>query len=288
MSKAHRKRAKRVPWLGRLLAQLPNDWPVLYPLYLAAQLDTAEEEYRNPRWPAVLNGLRLAYLSDIHFGALFGEKRVRALAERVNALSPDVILLGGDYGEDSQGAVDFFRLKPGFRARYGVAAALGNHDRTLPDGNLPRILDAMRADGVTPLCNDVWMLEKGGKRVAFAGADDYYNGEPDLSKLSELTREADFTVFFPHEPDILPQVYALADGPFYQLALCGHTHGGQVTVLGHSLHSSSDLKDRYRSGWYHEQGTDILVSNGVGTSVLPVRLGTRPQIHLLTMRSGAL
>ena len=81
---------------------------------------------------------------------------------------------------------------------------------------------------------------------------------------------------------ILPQT--LADGPFYQLALCGHTHGGQVALLGHSLHSSSDLGDRYRSGWYREAGAEIMVSNGVGTPVLPVRLGAPPQYHLITLR----
>ena len=77
----------------------------------------AEEEYLSPRWPEDMDGLRMAYLSDIHYGSLFEEKRVRALAEKVNAWRPDVILLGGDYGEDSQGALDFWALKPGFQAK---------------------------------------------------------------------------------------------------------------------------------------------------------------------------
>lgn len=279
-----RKRAKKVGWLGRLLMLLPAGCVLLYPLYLAAQLDTVEETYSSPRWPAAFDGLRLVFLSDIHYGSLFPEERVRRLAERVNALSPDVILLGGDYGEDSDGAIRFFELHPGFRAKYCVAAVMGNHDRTLPESNLQRLMAAMAAEGVIPLVNDVWTLEKDGRRVAFAGVDDYYNGHPALERVAALSRGADFTVFIPHEPDILPAVYDLPEGPFYQLVLCGHTHGGQVTLFGHSLHSSSDLKDRYRSGWYHEKGTDILVSNGVGTSMLPVRLGARPQIHLLVMR----
>ena len=282
MGRRKRGRARPVGWPGRLLARLPAGSPLLYPLYLAAQLDTAEETYASPRWPRALDGLRLAYLSDIHYGSLLGEARVRSLAERVNALEADVILLGGDYGEDTDGAARFFALKPGFRARYFVAAALGNHDRIQPEEHLPPLMDAMRADGVIPLVNGAEYLQKDGCTAAFVTVDDYYNGAPDLRRAAELARGADFTVFFPHSPDILPQT--LADGPFYQLALCGHTHGGQVALLGHSLHSSSDLGDRYRSGWYREAGADILVSNGVGTSVLPVRLGARPQIHLLVMR----
>ncbi|HUM61301.1 MAG TPA: metallophosphoesterase, partial [Clostridia bacterium] len=67
--------------------------------------------------------------------------------------------------------------------------------------------------------------------------------------------------------------------------ICGHTHGGQIVFFGRSLHSSSEYGDRYRSGWYREQGADILVSEGVGTSILPMRVGTRSQIHRLILRN---
>lgn len=281
-----KKRAKKVGWIGRLAALVPAGCALFYPWYLAAQLDTVSETYLNARWPAALDGLKIVFLSDIHYGSLFKEDRVRKLADRVNALEPDLILLGGDYGEDSDGAVEFFRLRPGFRAKYGVLAALGNHDRTLPESNLQAVQAVMRENGVIPLVNDVWTLNRDGQTVAFASVDDCFNGFPDLEKVAALCSGADFTLFFPHNPDILPSVYALPGGPFYQLALCGHTHGGQVALFGHSLHASSDYGDRYRSGWYHENGTDILVSNGVGTSWLPVRLGARPQIHLLVMKHG--
>lgn len=284
MGKKIRKRAHKTGWPGRLLMLLPAGCALFYPLYLAAQLDTVETACAFPEWPEAFDGLRIVFLSDIHYGALFPEKRVRLLAERVNALEADVILLGGDYGEDSDGAIAFFALHPGFKARLGVAATVGNHDRTLPEENLNKLTAAMRENGVIPLVNDVWTLTKDGQTVAFAGVDDYYNGFPDLEKAQRLCAGADFTVFVPHTPDILPQTYEAPGGPFYRLALCGHTHGGQVALFGHSLHSSSDLGDRYRSGWYRENGADILVSNGVGTSVLPVRLGARPQIHLLTMK----
>jgi len=283
--KERRKRGRRASLLGRLLALLPAGCALLYPLYLAAQLDTVEAVYTSPQWPAAFDGLRVVFLSDIHYGAFFREDRVRALVRRVNALEPDVILLGGDYGEDSDGALKFFDLKIGFQARLCVAAAMGNHDRTLPESNLPLLMAAMRERGVLPLVNDVWTLEKDGQTVALCSVDDYYNGSPDLDRVAQLCRGADFTVFFPHTPDILPAAYDMPGGPFYQLALCGHTHGGQVALFGRALHSSSEFGNRYLSGWYREEGTDILVSNGVGTSLLPVRLGARPQIHLLTMKT---
>jgi len=194
-----------------------------------------------------------------------------------------VVLLGGDYGENSDGAVAFFHLHPGFQAKYAVLAAFGNHDRTIPESNVQALSEAMKQDGVIPVLNDVWFLEKNGKFLAFASPDDYFNGFPDLKKLARLCEKADFTIFFPHNPDILPEVYEQLGKPFYQLAICGHTHGGQVAIRGHAVKSSSLYGDRYLSGWYREEGADILVSNGVGTSGLPVRLGARPQIHLLTL-----
>ena len=120
--------------------------------------------------------------------------------------------------------------------------------------------------------------------MAFVSCDDYYCGQPELQKIAAFRLKADYTVFLPHMPDILPETFKMPGGPFYQLALCGHTHGGQVAVLGHAIHSSSIYGSRYLSGWYNENGVDFLVSNGVGTSGLPVRLGAKPQMHLITMK----
>ena len=284
MNREKKKRAKQVGWLGRVLAKLPSSWPLLYPLYLTAQLDTVKENYVSPLLPAAFDGFTIGYVSDIHFGQLLKEDRVRALVKQVNAWQADILILGGDYGENAEGSLRFWQLRPGFRAKERVVATVGNHDRTEPDSLLPAMTDAMRADGVTPLINDALLIRRQGTALALASADDYFNGNPDLLTTAAPCRGADFTIFFPHNPDILPETYEMPGGPFYQLALCGHTHGGQVAVLGHAIKSSSIYGNRYRSGWYREHGVDILVSNGVGTSGLPVRLGARAQIHLITLK----
>ena len=283
LNREEKKRTHEPFWLGKLMAKLPP-WPIFYPLYEASRLNMIEELYWSPKIPEGFDGFRVAYLSDIHYGPLFSEQRVRDLAERVNKLHADVVILGGDYGVNSDGAVDFFELKPGFQAKTAVLGVMGNHDRMLPEENFEKLIAAMKADGVTPLVNDGVVLERRGSRMAFAACDDYYCGQPDLKKTAALSKTADFTVFLPHMPDILPDTFDLPGGPFYQLALCGHTHGGQVAILGHAIHSSSIYGNRYLSGWYHEHGVDFLVSNGVGTSDLPVRLGAKPQMHLITMK----
>ena len=285
MSHRKEKTARYPSRLGKFLALLPAGCILLYPLYLATRLDLEECTYRHAALPPAFDGLKIVYVSDIHYGTYFKKDRLEKLVERINALEADILLLGGDYAEDSQGALEFWQMKPPFRAKTAVFCVFGNHDRTLPEENFLPIQNAMKAAGVLPLVNDVYMLEKDGHTLAFAGPDDYYNGYPDLEKLARLSQAADFTVFLPHTPDILPKSYQLPEGPFYQLALCGHTHGGQVAFFGYAPKPSSELGNRYRSGWYHEEGTDILVSNGVGTSLLPVRLGARPQFHLITLQS---
>ena len=283
VNREKKKQPHRIHWLGKLIAKLPA-WPVFYPIYAASKLNLVEELYWSPKIPEGFDGFRIAYLSDIHYGDLFPEERLRDLVQRVNKLHADVVVLGGDYAVYSDSAIQFFELKPGFQAKTAVLGVMGNHDRMSPEENLDKLMAAMREDGVTPLVNDGVILERKGSRMAFVACDDYYCGKPDLQKTAALGRSADYTVFLPHMPDILPETFSMPGGPFYQLALCGHTHGGLVAVMGRAIKSSSIYRSKYLSGWYHEHGVDFLVSNGVGTSGLPVRLGAKPQMHLITMK----
>ncbi len=283
LNRENKKKQHAPFWLGELLAKIPP-WPIFYPLYEASRLNLEEELYWSPRIPEGFDGFRIVYLSDIHFGPLFSEERLRDLVQRVNKLHADVVVLGGDYAVNSDGAVAFFQMKPGFQAKTAVLGVMGNHDRMLPEENFEKLKQAMRDDGVMPLVNDGVVLERKGSRMAFVSCDDFYCGEPDLKKTAAPAKTADYTVFMPHMPDVLPETYKMPGPLFYQLALCGHTHGGQVAFMGHAIRSSSIYGSRYLSGWHHEHGVDILVSNGVGTSGLPVRLGAKPQMHLITMK----
>ncbi|MBR6526208.1 MAG: metallophosphoesterase [Clostridia bacterium] len=286
MSFKHKKRRTHTPSkLAKWMALLPASCALLYPLYLAAQLYTDVQHYTSSSLPAAFDGLTVTFVSDIHFGSLFSKERVEHLVQQVNALKSDIILLGGDYGETSQGALDFFALNPRFEASIGVFATVGNHDRTMPDSNLSRITQAMAENGVTPLVNDAWVLERENTSLAICSVDDFYNGFPDLERVSKLVADADFVLFMPHTPDILPECEKMGES-FYHLALCGHTHGGQVALFNRPILSSSTYGARYNSGWYKENGADIFVSTGVGTSAFPVRLGTKPQIHQFFFKSS--
>lgn len=269
-------------WMTRLPA--PR-W--LYPLHLARQLYLDEREIALDSLPPGLWGLRIAYVSDIHYGVMLSKERLIDLAERVNRLDADLIILGGDYADSSKCYEEFWRIIPDLHARYGVCAVLGNHDRG--DCRLKNQTDAMRRRGVVPLINDTLRLEIGGARLAICGPDECYHGAPDYARLARQARGADFVIFAPHSPDALPDAFKVQEKPFFQLALCGHMHGGQVAVFGISVHTASRRGFRYgarfRTGLIYEKGVPVLVSNGVGTTWMPLRLGAKPQYHLYTLRS---
>lgn len=271
--------ARRI--LPPIFRHIPTDRKWLRPFYQTTQLKTREEAYASDRLPAVFSGLTLAYASDIHYGSYLNDQRALEIMAQITGLQTDLIILGGDYGQDAVTAEAFFDLIPPFAPETPVLAAIGNHDLMGNGANITRLTDKMRAKGVTPLRNDVFWLRKDGHSIAFCAPDDILTGFPDFAALKEKAAGADFVIFMPHSPDLIPP--AREAGFHFDLALCGHTHGGQIAPFGRSLHASSRYGDRYRMGWVREEGADIFVSCGVGTSILPMRIGTHPEIHRITL-----
>ena len=172
-----------------------------------------------------------------------------------------------------------------------MRAVVGNHDRTEPESNFAVLVAAMKSYGALPLNNYVDRIKVGQSYVYIAGVDDYDNGFPDVRGVARQVTTDDFVIFVGHNPNLLLDAFRATDrdgdNHWFDLALFGHTHGGQVTLFGHSVFSRNALEigERYLSGWKEENRAHILVSNGVGTSVLPIRLFARPQIHLITLKS---
>ena len=262
-----------------------------YPFVEARMLSTQNHTLQVANLPANLKNIKIVYASDFHQNGWFGQKKVNDVIKRLNNLSADIIILGGDYAMDSDSAIVFFENMPSLHARLGVYGVLGNHDRTLPESNLQLVMDAMKDAGITPLVNSVSRVKVGQSYLYIAGVDDFYNGTPDVKGVASLVKNEDFVVFAGHTPDLLPDAQKAQDmngnGHWFDLALFGHTHGGQINLFGFTpfRNVSEELSARYISGWREENRAAILVSNGIGTSSFPVRLFTPPQIHLITLKA---
>lgn len=260
-----------------------------WPLLETFMLETESTTLTGADLPSGIGQLRIVYASDIHKGGLYTDSRLAALISHINACNADIVLLGGDYANDSQGAVDFFRQMPAIHARYGVYAVLGNHDRTLPEGNMTTLRSVMQAAGVTPLINTVSRVRIGASELFIAGIDDVNNGRPDLKGVASQVSASDYVIFLSHSPAIIPDALKAVDQNgskgWFDLGLFGHTHGGQIALLGPLL-KNDGVPDEYTKGWFKHNRTDMLVSRGVGTSGVPLRLFCTPQIHLITVNAA--
>lgn len=284
-----RGKHRRSGCLGRLITLAVLLFVLVYPFYQGRTLYTVRDTLEVSGLDPALNGLTIVYVSDIHRGPYFSKGRVDDLIYRINAEGADLVLLGGDYANDSDGAIEFFRDLPKIYARRLVAGVVGNHDRTVPESNLETLKSAMLNAGVLPLVNAAREVRVGDSALYLCGVDDYNNGYPQIAKVAEGMRESDFVIFLTHSPDNLPAAFATqnAEGSvnWFDLALCGHTHGGQVTFFGHPLFKTyTNVSDDYLSGWVRDGRASVLVSNGVGTIGLPVRLFAPAQMHVITLK----
>jgi uncharacterized protein len=287
----YRKPPRRRIRVSRVVAVLAVLLMIAYPFFEAYHLTVEKTTLTISDLPANLRNLKIVYVTDIHESARFSQSRVEKLVNTINGLSADLVLLGGDYADTSEGAIAFFKALPTIYARLGVFGVLGECDRTPPETNLTLLVKAMTAAGVQPVVNDAVAVRLGQTTLYVAGADDLLAGQPDLQAVASKVSQDDFVIFMGHNPDLLTDALkatgADGDNHWFDLALFGHTHGGQITLFGLPLIASFTpvLGSRYLSGWLTENRADILVSNGVGTSYFPARLFAPSQIHLITLKN---
>jgi uncharacterized protein len=256
----------------------------------------------SPRlWPRDLK-LSIGVVADVHAGGpLMPTVRIRDIVEHVNALKPDVIVLLGDFVASHR-----FKTRAvapqawseqlgALKAPLGVHAILGNHDwwddrQAQAAGKGPvlarRVLE--RA-GVPVYENDVTRLVKDGQRFWLAGLGDQlaflrgrkrawrqFQGVDDLAgTLAKVTDKAP-VILLAHEPDIFARV-----PDRISLTLSGHTHGGQVRMFGYSPIVPSRFGNQYAYGHIVEGDRNLIISGGLGCSILPVRIGCPPEIVMV-------
>jgi hypothetical protein len=275
---------------------------------LAEPFGTGITRYRvsPPDWPAGLS-LKLAVIADLHAcEPWMGLDRIRAIVERTNALETDCVLLLGDYvaGDGMCRYSDPIKHEVWasalgrLEAPLGVHAVLGNHDwwedaevqrrgRGMPKAGL-----ALQDAGIAVYNNDCVRLAKNGSALWLAGLGDQWAfrtkagarhwrdsgnaGTDDLANTLAKVRDDAPVVLMAHEPDIFPQVPDRV-----ALTVSGHTHGGQVRVLGYAPIVPSRFGARYLYGHIVEEGRNLVVSGGLGCSGVPVRFGSPPEIVVI-------
>lgn len=223
--------------------------------------------------------VRIAFASDFHIRKS-GLNHAETVLEALKKTNPELLLLGGDYAECDEGAVRFFealrRALPGIPA----FAVFGNNDDARFDQDRSKLSLLMRENGVCPLVNECRKITINGHPLEIAGVDDVYHHKPDARGLFS-DREGVYRVLLSHEP-----LAELTEQASPDLLLAGHTHGGQINVLGVTcyllIRYENWLSFSHLSGVKRAGNTVFLVSRGIGVSKYPIRFGARPEIHLIT------
>jgi uncharacterized protein len=246
----------------------------------------------NPlRWPANRK-LSITVIADLHAGGpTMLLPHIRRIVDTANALQSDLIVLLGDFTAwypfktepvaDSAWGAELARLE----APLGRWAILGNHDWWHDLDGVRRALDSAR---IPVLDNEAVMLGKPGNQFWLAGIGDQlayrlghgeFRGVDDLPGTLSRVRTDDPVLLLVHEPDIFPKVPQRV-----ALTLAGHTHGGQIRVpFLWQRYVPSRYGARFAYGHIVEDGRHLIVSGGLGTSVIPARLGVPPEIVHVTL-----
>jgi predicted MPP superfamily phosphohydrolase len=236
------------------------------------------------KWPKETPPLEVALLSDLHVGSPWWTlERTAELVARVNALTPDVVLLAGDYTINGVKGGTHVDIEPiakvlgGLHAQHGVIAVLGNHDFY---NDHTRTRRALEQNGIVVLENETKTFDHRGHPVNVCGYADVYESHAWPGHAFARVTSGPIIALV-HEPDIFIQHY---DAP--AITLAGHTHGGQVNLplLGRPI-GPSDFGPRFAAGHVVENGQHLFVTTGVGTSIYPVRFRVPPEIALLTLRA---
>ena len=260
----------------------------IYPFVEARILTTDKVLIKSDDLPADANHLKICYLSDIHWGFWYSDNDLNRLITKINSLRPDLVLFGGDYATDHESALRFFRKiqdLPKIHARYGIFGVPGETDCGEDAQDRLLLKEAMSNANIVPLFNKVEVVQVGTGRICIAGIDDISKGSPDLKSVVGSVSAKDYVIFLSHNPSVIPEAQQTRDSDgslnWFDLGLFGHTHGGQMKLFSGLLGIAEDVPDRYLGGWYTENRVNLLVSNGIGTSVFPGRLFCPPQIHLI-------
>ena len=263
---------------------------IVWTLWGNTALEVNEYEVVSDRIPQGFEGFRIAQVSDLH-NAEFGEGNEK-LIQLLSQTDPDIIVLTGDLIDsrhtDIEIALDFARQAIKLAPVYYVS---GNHEARVREYEDLKM--GLAEAGVVILENQNVQITREGESITLMGIDDpsfqedYLFGDSESvarQAIDDLQNESEgYTILLSHRPEL----FDLYVDTGMDLVFSGHAHGGQFRLpfVGGLVAPNQGFFPKYDAGQFTEENTTMIVSRGVGNSIIPVRFNNRPEIVLVTLRN---
>jgi predicted MPP superfamily phosphohydrolase len=256
-------------------------------------------EFKKESLPDALNNFKIAFISDIQADHYTDEGRLGNFINKVNELNPDLVLIAGDLITTGPKYIELSAKEVGkLKAKYGVYSCVGDHDNWAYRNDYKRSITEVKN---SLMHNNVEMIDNGERMINVDGAEigitfitNTYVSKVDGDILDTLSSgcSGDLKIFLTHQPR--PYLIEAAQKNHFDLYLCGHTHGGQLSLVFPFIQLTPTLiETKYIQGnfWFgdpDEVGTSMLmvVTRGLGMSLAPLRYNSTPEITLITLRNN--
>ena len=286
-------------WLGGLTASGILAGTYAFAIEPGFRLNTTVYSFTPPNWTPGLK-LRIVMLADLHcIEPHMPLSRWKKIITAANALQPDIHLLMGDYIAShrfSTGRVSFEDVANAaleLKSKLGTFAIMGNHDwwedrdASIKGIGRPHAQKIFVDAGIKVLDNEALQLQQDSAPFWLSGTNSLvairkghstFESRADLPKALSMVTDDAPVIHLAHEPDLFVDIPARVS-----LTLSGHTHGGQIRLFGYSPVTPSSYGNRYAYGHVIEDGRHLVVSGGLGCSIMPVRFGVPPEIVVLEL-----
>lgn len=283
MSRKHMKRYGIILMLLCILA-IP-----IHGLWCNTALETTYVNIETEKLPDTFSGFRIAQISDLH-NAQFGENNHKLITMLRNT-QPDIIAITGDVVDASRTDID---VAIAFAAEAVKIApcyyVTGNHEAAIGNAEYERLENGLKSAGVVILHDEMIEVSQEGNTIQLIGVDDssftdrYSAPEAIMAtKLNRLAENKDsYAVLLSHRPELF-EVYCDAR---VDLVLSGHAHGGQFRIpcIGGVIAPNQGLFPKYDAGTFTKADTHMIVSRGIGNSIIPLRINNRPEIVVVNIK----
>jgi predicted MPP superfamily phosphohydrolase len=230
------------------------------------------------RLPKEFDGFRIVQLSDIHHSPFTNLEHISRAVEIANDLAPDMFVLTGDFvSHETEYIAPMAEEMGKLVSEFGTYACLGNHDHWTDAG---LVTDLLRAASVKVLINEGFRFHARNASFWLAGVDDLMVGKTDVGAALNGSFESEMKLLLAHNPAIIRRAARYN----VDLLLSGHTHGGQVKIRDEE---KKILKRRMTSGLHYRKETQIYITRGIGTVVVPFRYGCPPEISSIELRCAS-